>query len=161
MFPYADLSLDCALTDALEAGRSALEVEEDFAAQLKKLRAVDGSAGRATEGPHKSDLVVHHRSKGVPARQCSTGEQKALLIGIVLAGARLKANAGAAPILLLDEIAAHLDEQRRVALFDEICAMGAQAWMTGTDENLFADFGPRAQFLAVNESEITRSVFAA
>ena len=99
---------------------------------------------------------MHHRAKGVAAKQCSTGEQKALLIGLVLANARLKRNAaqGPAPLLLLDEIAAHLDPRRRAALFDEICAMGSQAWMTGTDEELFSSLGDRAQCLTVKQSEI-------
>ncbi|TNE38107.1 MAG: DNA replication/repair protein RecF [Alphaproteobacteria bacterium] len=156
LFPRADLSFDCDLMRGLASGRSALEVEDRFAERLKYLRAIDRAAGRATEGAHRSDLKVFHRLKGMPAKQCSTGEQKALLIGIVLAGARLKAQTGAAPILLLDEIAAHLDEARRQALFDEICAMGAQAWMTGTDRALFDGFGSRAQYFEINESEISR-----
>ena len=92
------------------------------------------------------------RSKAVPAAQCSTGEQKALLISLVLANARaLKQDTGAAPLVLLDEVAAHLDAGRRAALFDEICALEAQAWMTGTGPELFAELGQRAQHVAVTE----------
>ena len=104
-------------------------------------------------GVHHSDFEVTHLSKNVPASQCSTGEQKALLISIVLANARLQAlDAGAVPLLLLDEIAAHLDEPRRAALFEEIVAMGAQAWMTGTDPDLFAPLGEAAQYFAVADA---------
>ena len=89
---------------------------------------------------------------------CSTGEQKALLISVVLAQARLQAAVrGAPPVLLLDEVAAHLDAARRTALFDEILALGAQAWLTGTDEALFAPFGDDAQFLRVRDAAIARS----
>ena len=105
-----------------------------------------------------SDFSVTHLDKNVAAAQCSTGEQKALLISIVLANARLQAlDAGAVPLLLLDEVAAHLDQQRREALFDEITAMGAQAWMTGTDQALFAPLGSAAQHFAVADARITPS----
>ena len=97
-----------------------------------------------------------HIDKNVPAAQCSTGEQKAVLISIVLANARLQAlDAGVVPLLLLDEVAAHLDEVRRVALFDEIAALGAQAWMTGTDRHLFAPLGERAQYFSVADAAIS------
>jgi DNA replication and repair protein RecF len=156
LFPRADLALACPLNEALEQGQSALEIEDTYALSLSQGRVLDRAAGRALLGPHRTDLVVHHRTKGVAAKQCSTGEQKALLIGLVLANARLKktADQGPAPLLLLDEIAAHLDPRRRAALFDEICAMGSQAWMTGTDEELFSSLGDRAQCLTVKQSEI-------
>jgi DNA replication and repair protein RecF len=99
-----------------------------------------------------------HDSHGQAAEQCSTGEQKALLIAILLAQARLqKIQRGFAPVLLLDEIAAHLDRQRRQALFSEILALGAQAWMTGTDEGVFADLGPSAQVFAVRRNSLVPS----
>jgi DNA replication and repair protein RecF len=94
-------------------------------------------------GPHRSDLLVTHRDKALPARLCSTGEQKALLLSVIIAHARLLAlELGAAPVLLLDEVIAHLDRDRRRALFEEILALGMQAWVTGTDEAVFAELGP-------------------
>ncbi|MBD3774606.1 MAG: DNA replication and repair protein RecF, partial [Rhodobacteraceae bacterium] len=101
-------------------------------------------------GPHRADLAAVYRAKAMPADQCSTGEQKALLVSLVLANARaLSADAGRPPILLLDEVAAHLDADRRAALYDEICALGAQAWMTGTGPELFDTLGSRAQVFEV------------
>src|SRR5690606_20770696 len=103
-------------------------------------RGRDADAGSAQWGPHRSDLAVSHRGRAMPAAECSTGEQKALLISLLLAHARLQADSRAGPpILLLDEVAAHLDAARRAALFDSLGALGAQAWLTGTDEALFAD----------------------
>lgn len=105
-------------------------------------------------GPHRSDLLGTFAAKDVPARDCSTGEQKALLISLILANARaLAQDIGAPPIILLDEVAAHLDAGRRAALYDEICALGAQAWMTGTGRELFADLGNRAQYLEVTDTD--------
>ena len=123
------------------------EGEARFREMLARRRRADAEAGRSLYGPHTADLAVTHLGRGRPAAECSTGEQKALLIGLVLAAARAQARepAGAAPLLLLDEIAAHLDAVRRAALFDEIAAIGAQAWMTGTDSSLFAEMGPRGQ----------------
>ena len=110
-----------------------------FAEALRRARAADAAAGRATLGPHRDDLAVIHAGTGMPAAQASTGEQKALLIAIVLAHAGLvAARTGRAPVLLLDEVAAHLDARRRAALFERLAASGAQAWMTGTDAALFA-----------------------
>ena len=112
---------------------------DDLAGRLARARARDTAAARAIEGPHRADLVVTHAAKAMPAAACSTGEQKALLIAIVLAHAGLVAErSGRPPILLLDEIAAHLDASRRAALFERLTAMGVQAWMTGTDPALFA-----------------------
>jgi DNA replication and repair protein RecF len=107
-------------------------------------------------GPHRSDLVVGHGPKAMPARLSSTGEQKALLFGIVLAHAELVAErqSGLAPILLLDEVTAHFDVDRRSALFDEILRLGAQAWMTGTDPAAFAALQGRAQFRRVEEGAV-------
>ncbi len=112
----------------------------DFAAALARNRGADAAAGRALLGPHRADLVVTHAGKGEPAARGSTGEQKALLIALVLAHAELvAARTGRPPLLLLDEIAAHLDAARRAALFDRLAATGSQVWMTGTDPALFSD----------------------
>lgn len=154
-FPVAEIALEGEIEAAL-AYEPAAEVEEDFARNLKAHRRIDAEAGRALLGPHKSDLLVRHRVKGRPARLCSTGEQKALLIGLVLANARaLSLKPGAAPlVLLLDEIAAHLDEDRRAALFDILDELGFQCFMTGTDAALFKAWGPRAQSLEVRDGAV-------
>lgn len=145
-FPAADLSL---------LGPEGGEMPGDepaLALALSEGRARDRAAGRTLTGPHRADLGAVYAEKGVPARQCSTGEQKALLISLVLANARaLDAETGAAPILLLDEVAAHLDAGRRAALYDEIIALGAQAWMTGTGLELFEELGDRAQVFEVSD----------
>jgi DNA replication and repair protein RecF len=137
--------------------RPAVDVEDAYVETLENERERDRAAGRALEGPHRSDLIVGHGPKNMPASVCSTGEQKALLIGLVLAHADLvrQRRDGAAPILLLDEIAAHLDPQRRGALFDEIVALGSQTWMTGTDVEAFAGLSGRAQFHRVAEGSIS------
>jgi DNA replication and repair protein RecF len=110
------------------------------------------AAGRALHGPHRSDLGALYAEKGVLAKDCSTGEQKALLISLILANGRaLTRDFGAPPILLLDEVAAHLDAGRRAALYDEICTLGAQAWMTGTGPELFGELGTRAQYVEVGD----------
>ena len=117
-------------------------------------RARDLAAGRTLTGPHRSDLEAVFADKGTAARDCSTGEQKALLISLILANARaLMAGTGQAPVLLLDEVAAHLDSARRAALYDEICALGAQAWMTGTEAQLFDALGARGRYLHVTETD--------
>lgn len=139
-FPAADLQLE---TDDLTA-------VGDYASAFAESRPRDMAAGRTLVGPHRADLLATYIDKAMPASQCSTGEQKALLISLILANARaIKAETGAAPLVLLDEVAAHLDAGRRAALFDEICALGAQAWMTGTGLELFVDLGPRAQYVAL------------
>lgn len=153
-FPQAGLTIEGAAEAWLEQ-MPALAAEDALRRQLEADRAVDGEAGGARCGPHRSDLVVAHLGKGLPAAQSSTGEQKALLISIVLAYARmLTETRGYAPILLLDEVAAHLDAGRRSALFEEILALDLQAWMTGTDAALFADLGDSAQFLGVRDAVI-------
>jgi DNA replication and repair protein RecF len=142
-FPAADLGIEADVT---------AETAEQLAAAFAESRPRDLSAGRTLVGPHRADMSAIYRDKGVPARQCSTGEQKALLISLILSNARaLKAETGTAPLVLLDEVAAHLDAGRRAALFDEICALEAQAWMTGTGPELFAELGTRAQHVAVSE----------
>jgi len=143
-FPCAHLALDDALGDgAIDA--------DILRAGFARSRLRDAESGRTSMGPHLADLSVRHTGKRMDARDCSTGEQKALLISIVLANARAQTarNGGVAPLLLLDEIAAHLDIRRREALFAEILDLRAQAWMTGTDKDLFAPLSGCAQFFAV------------
>jgi len=117
---------------------------------LKENRARDAAAGRSLEGPHLTDLVVHYREKAIAASNASTGEQKALLIGLVLAHAALVGNmTGTAPVILLDEVVAHLDPDRRAALFDALGGLGSQVWMTGADPSAFADIVSRADVFDV------------
>jgi DNA replication and repair protein RecF len=135
----------------------ALDAEARFAAALAAGRPEDAESGTTGVGPQRSDLVVRDRGSGRAARDCSTGQQKALLVAVVLAEARLRAAAGEQqPILLLDEVAAHLDPERRSALLEELAALGAQAWLTGTDAAAFAPFGARAQFFTVQDSTLQR-----
>jgi len=144
-FPTAELELT--MTEGEMPGS-----EADFLEALGESRFRDLAAGRTLVGPHRADLYGVYAAKGVPARDCSTGEQKALLVSLILANARaLARDFGAPPILLLDEVAAHLDATRRAALYDEICALGAQAWMTGTGRELFDELAARAQFVEVTE----------
>jgi DNA replication and repair protein RecF len=154
-FPWAELALIGTLENAL-ATQPAVDVEDAYVASLQASRERDRAAGRTLEGPHRSDLIVGHGPKQMPASVCSTGEQKALLIGLVLAHADLvrQRRDGAAPILLLDEIAAHLDPLRRGALFDEIVALGSQAWLTGTDLQAFSALEDRARFHHVEDGRI-------
>lgn len=155
-FPKAKLSLSGTVEELLSK-MPAVEVEEMFAYQLRQSRSRDAETGGAATGPHKGDLVVYYAAKSMPADQCSTGEQKALLIGIILAHARLmKVERGAPPILLLDEVAAHLDEKRRAALYDLLLSLGGQVWMTGTDESLFSAAKGRAQFWFVEAASILK-----
>lgn len=146
-FPTASLDLtqtEGVMPDTAEGLRDA----------LAESRPRDLQAGRTLVGPHRADLFGVFAAKDVPARDCSTGEQKALLVSLILANARaLAEDVGTPPILLLDEVAAHLDAGRRAALYDEICALGAQAWMTGTGPELFAELGDRAQSLLVSEDD--------
>lgn len=150
LFPWSAIALEGALERDL-ATRPAVDVEDAYLRVLRQTRDRDRAAGRTLDGPHRSDLVVGHGPKAMPARLCSTGEQKALLLGLVLAHAQLVAERrdGLAPILLLDEISAHLDEARRAALFAEILSLGAQAWMTGTDAGSFAALSEKARFFEV------------
>ncbi|MFD2741198.1 DNA replication/repair protein RecF [Sulfitobacter aestuarii] len=143
-FPRADLTLICDMPTETQALRAA----------LADSRRQDLAAGRTLIGPHRADLQGIYSDKGVAARDCSTGEQKALLVSLILANARaLAGDIGAPPILLLDEVAAHLDATRRAALYDEIVALGAQAWMTGTGPELFDHIASRAQLLEVTEED--------
>lgn len=152
-FPSAELSLTGFLDELGDL--PAFELEERYIEVLAQSRHRDAAAGRTLEGPHRADLTVRHIEKNMDAERCSTGEQKALLIGLVLAHARLVATmTGFAPILLLDEIAAHLDEGRRAALFDRIDALGGQAFMTGTDVAMFSALGERAQIVTVEDGSL-------
>ncbi|WP_145734816.1 DNA replication/repair protein RecF [Nitrospirillum pindoramense] len=148
-FPAPGLALT-GTVDSWLADRPALEAEDTLRRALAESRRLDAHAGTTTVGPHRSDLAVTYLAKGIPAELGSTGEQKALLIAIVLANARLMAAEGAAPpLLLLDEVAAHLDAERRTALFQEVLATGSQAWMTGTDAATFAELGTAATHVRV------------
>ncbi len=153
-FPDALISLTGSLENAV-GDMAASDLEDEYLDRLKTNRAIDTRAGRTLEGPHRSDLNVSHRPKSMPASQCSTGEQKALLIGLMLAHARLVGEMnGYSPILLLDEVAAHIDEGRRAALYEMIDMLGCQAWMTGTDYDLFKALDNRANFFTVKDGEI-------
>ncbi|WP_298353252.1 DNA replication/repair protein RecF [Rhodoblastus sp.] len=148
-FPWADIALEGEI-DALVAGRPALEAEDNFRALLRDNRARDAAAGRTLIGPQASDLVVRHGPKQCEARRASTGEQKALLVGLALAHAKLvAAMSGIAPLVLLDEIAAHFDPRRRRALFDALGLLGGQIWLTGADAALFDDLHGRADIFGV------------
>ncbi|WP_306110339.1 MULTISPECIES: DNA replication/repair protein RecF [Roseovarius] len=153
-FPVAELELT--MTEGEMPG-----TESDFRDALSESRFRDIAAGRTLVGPHRADLYGVYAAKGVPAADCSTGEQKALLVSLILANARaLARDFGAPPILLLDEVAAHLDAARRVSLYDEVCALGAQAWMTGTGPELFSELGERAQVFEVTEDDAASIVNA-
>jgi DNA replication and repair protein RecF len=153
-FPHAVLALHGTLEREL-AMRPATEVEDLFRLTLEERRERDRAAARTLDGPHLSDLLVVHGPKNAPATQCSSGEQKALLLGLILAKAELiKVLEGTAPLILLDEVAAHLDQARREALFEEILRLGVQAWMTGTDQELFSPIAQDAQILAVSQGNI-------
>ncbi|WP_421872473.1 DNA replication/repair protein RecF [Pararhizobium sp.] len=154
VFPAADLALSGFLDG--EWHRPAFDLEEQYLEMMKAGRYRDAAAGRTLDGPHRSDLLIRHRAKNMEAARCSTGEQKALLVGLILAHARLVGNmTGHAPVLLLDEIAAHLDEGRRAALFDLVDDLGGQAFMTGTDQSMFSALGNRARFLTVANGTVS------
>lgn len=153
-FPKALLSLRGGLADLLMKS-PAVEVEAIFASQLEKTRISDSVTGGAATGVHKTDLFVKYAHKNAPADQCSTGEQKALLIGIILAHSRLiLADKGMPPLILLDEVAAHLDEKRRDALYERLLAMRSQFWLTGTDRNLFDYLDGKSSQFHIEQSKI-------
>lgn len=155
-FPHAEITLD-GWMERLLPSQSAREIEDRYRSSLKENRARDAAAGRTLDGPHRSDFLVTHAGKGIPAADASTGEQKALLIRLVLAHARLiKQMTGFAPLLLLDEVVAHLDPVRRAALYDALSALGAQVWMTGADPVAFGDIVARAQVLEVRNGNVKR-----
>lgn len=153
-FPRAALAMAGEVDGWLDT-MAALDAEDRLRATLAANRARDAEAGTTCCGPHRSDLAVRHLDLDLPAAEGSTGQQKAVLVSIALAHARLVAlSRGRPPLLLLDEIAAHLDAERRTALFDEVVALGAQSWMTGTDAELFAPLRGRAQVLCVADGSI-------
>jgi DNA replication and repair protein RecF len=154
-FPLPALALEGDI-EALVGTRPALEVEDHYRMVLRDQRSRDAAAGRTLIGPHASDLNVRYAAKNLDAAQASTGEQKALLITIALAHAQLVAEmSGIAPIILLDEIAAHLDPARRIALFSALVNLHAQVWMTGADPLAFADVPATAQILKVTPGLVT------
>ena len=153
-FPKAAIEVE-GFVEGLVGTSPALEVEALLKQKLHDARFDDARSGRTSIGTHRSDFKVTHIQKNMPAGLCSTGEQKALMLAIIIAEARAKANwKNNVPVLLLDEVVAHLDEHRRGALFDEFLAMGAQVWMTGTDTSLFEDLQGKAQFLEINDGRI-------
>src|ERR1700742_3183416 len=153
-FPSAEIALDGWMENALLA-ESALAVEDRYRQILRDARVRDAAAGRTLDGPHLTDLQVVYAPKSMPARDASTGEQKALLIGLVLAHATLVAEmTGIVPLLLLDEIVAHLDPARRKALFAELAKLGSQVWMTGADPAAFADIGAQGEIFEVDAGRI-------
>ncbi len=156
IFPLPSISIDGWVENELQ-NNSALDVEDSFREMLKNNRERDAIVGGSEHGTHRSDFVVWHKEHNMIASQCSTGEQKGLLMAITLAHARLvKAERGFAPLLLLDEMIAHLDEGRRQTLFDMVLSLGGQCWMTGTDRNMFEPLKNKAQFLSVENACINK-----
>jgi DNA replication and repair protein RecF len=156
-FPSAAIALD-GWMERLLPDHPAVEIEERYRGILKDNRARDATAGRTLDGPHLTDLVVHFPLKAISAADASTGEQKALLIGLVLAHANLVADMTSfAPVLLLDEVIAHLDPARRTALYDALGRLGAQVWMTGADPAAFTDVAARAEVFTVSAGRVQRS----
>ena len=153
-FPAAEIALE-GWMEKLVLLHPAVDVEDRYRSVLRDNRGRDAAAGRTLDGPHLSDLSVAYAAKGIPAADASTGEQKALLIGLVLAHAGLLAEmSGFAPVLLLDEVVAHLDPSRRSALYAELEQIGAQAWMTGADAAAFAEIAATADMLEVSPGQI-------
>lgn len=153
-FPWGVFQLEGDIEE-LVAAKPAVQAEEEYARILADSRGLDRAQGRTLKGPHRTDFSVMHGPKSTPAALCSTGEQKALLIGLILAQARaVKDHLGAAPLLLLDEVAAHLDEVRRHGLYETLGRIGAQSFMTGTEAALFAGAGPEAQLYAVENGKV-------
>lgn len=155
--PFPGLELDIeGQVEGWLSSEPALACEEKLRGVLENSRRADSEAGFTTVGPHRSDLVVRHKRSGRLAQMCSTGEQKALLIALVLGGARLQmADRGALPVILLDEITAHLDSRHRHALLELVSGMGAQSWLTGSDPTFFRALAGRAQFFSVENEMIT------
>jgi DNA replication and repair protein RecF len=153
-FPFAEIALNGWMEDAT-ATQAASEVEQRYREILRDNRGRDAAAGRTLDGPHLTDLHVVYGPKGIPASDASTGEQKAILIRLVLAhGALLAGMTGHAPVLLLDEVVAHLDPGRRRALFEALAELGAQVWMTGADPQAFADIARAAQIVDVTPGRL-------
>jgi DNA replication and repair protein RecF len=155
-FPSAEIMLDGWMENALLT-EPATAVEDRYRQVLRDGRPRDAMAGRTLDGPHLTDLQVIYAPKNMPAGDASTGEQKALLIGLVLAHAALVAEmTGITPLLLLDEVVAHLDPSRRKALLDELAELGAQVWLTGADPAAFAEIGPSGEIFDVDSGLIAR-----
>jgi DNA replication and repair protein RecF len=155
-FPVADIMLE-GWMEKLVLLHPSVDVEDRYRTVLRDNRARDAAAGRTLDGPHLSDLTVIYEPKSIPAADASTGEQKALLIGLVLAHAGLLAEmSGFAPVLLLDEVVAHLDPSRRVALYAELDKLGSQAWLTGADAAAFSDIDAKAEVFEVNPGQIKK-----
>ena len=152
-FPNAGLAISGTVEDLFQDGGFQDDAETEFRETLAETRHIDLRAGRSLIGPHRSEIRVTHQGKDMPAELCSTGEQKALLLGLILAHAR--AQVTRSPILLLDEVAAHLDAARRRALSEELIDLGLQVFMTGTDQSLFTDFEDRAQWFEVAHGKVT------
>ena len=158
-FPWAEVTVNGELEQQL-IHRPAVQIEDEYRTLLADSRGLDRAAGRTLRGPHRSDLLVVHGPRAMEARLCSTGEQKALLLGLVLAQARAVRDTfnGAAPLLLLDEVAAHLDAARRAALMEELLELGSQTWMTGTDRHLFEAASGSVEIFEVADGRVTLSV---
>jgi DNA replication and repair protein RecF len=164
-FPKAALSLEGSLETALRETSSAAQVEADFTALLRDTRARDSQAGRALDGPHRSDLSAIHVPTNMAAQKCSTGEQKALVVTLILAQAHRIANglstakssgfSGPNPLVLLDEAAAHFDPARRAALCTHLLELPGQSWLTGTDQSLFDGFGSSANMFEISAGRAT------
>jgi DNA replication and repair protein RecF len=153
-FPWSEVSVEGEI-EARIATTPAVRVEDEYRKILRDSRGLDRAAGRTLRGPHRSDLAVVHGPKGMAAGHCSTGEQKALLIGLILAQARaVKEGIGVAPVLLLDEVAAHLDRARRSSLLKALGALGSQSWMTGTDAELFDGMGDEGTVFHVEDGTV-------
>jgi len=154
LFPPATIELAGTVESWL--GRfPALEVEERLCEEFARARPEDAEKGGSVVGPHRTDLRVRHLGKDIPAEHCSTGEQKMLLISIVLAHAQAQSELfGQTPLILLDEVMAHLDAAHRSALAEALCSLGGQTWMTGISDELFSDFGPRAQYLSISDGTV-------
>jgi DNA replication and repair protein RecF len=153
-FPGARLALSGEVEHWLES-MPALAAEEELRRRLAAARRIDAESGITTVGPHRGDLLVRHAASGMAAADCSTGEQKAMLIAVLLAQARLQAELrGVAPVMLLDEVTAHLDGKRRAALFAAILDLGIQAWLTGTEPGLFAELEKEGQFFGVADGTV-------
>jgi len=155
-FPWAEIALEGLIENAI-GEEPATDIEDRYRAGLKAARSRDAAAGRTLQGPHLTDLRVRHGPKGIAAGETSTGEQKAVLLNLVLAHTGLiTAMTGLAPVLLLDEVAAHLDPARRAALFEALVALRLQVFMTGADPEVFAEVAPRAAVFAVEPGQLAR-----
>jgi len=156
-FPSAEIALN-GWIEQLVGDHPAIEIEDRYRAVLRDNRARDAAAGRTLDGPHLTDLTVTFPLKNIPAAEASTGEQKALLIGLVLAHAGLLADmTGFAPVLLLDEVVAHLDPARRAALYDALGRLESQVWMTGADPAAFGEVASQADVFSINASAVTKN----